>query len=304
MRPVKTYDRLHQHVHAWTDGEIDSLIIFGRGGTGKSHSFKDALANTPHHLFSARKTPVQVYIELHDAPELPVVFDDVSALLRDPNFLDMLKNLLETGPRTIRWGTSTRLLEGRPNAFVFSGRVLIVLNCKPDDHADVRAVLDRCDVIEFDPTKQEVISRMRQIFPEDGELIDMLAELPALPSLRTLVKARKWQQSQHLDWRAELIAECGVPDAANVLLDIMQTCPEHEWLMRFVASTNQTERSYRRHRKTADQVLACRAPGNGCPNGHEGRNLVGEDQRELATSVLMFPKQPRADAAKRASGRS
>lgn len=122
LRKVSTYDRLHRHVRAWAEREIDGLVVLGRPGTGKSHAFRDALSEQSHHLFSTRKTPIQVYIELHDDPDCPVVFDDVSALLRDNNFLDMLKNLCDTGTRTIRWGTSTPLLQGRANEFVVRPR--------------------------------------------------------------------------------------------------------------------------------------------------------------------------------------
>lgn len=288
MRKVTTYDRLHRHVRAWAEREIDCLLILGRPGTGKSHSFRDALADQAHHLFSARKTPIQVYIELHDKPDCPVVFDDVSALLRDHNFLDMLKNLCETGTRTIRWGTSTPLLQGRANEFVSTAPVLIVLNRMPDENADIRAVFDRCDAIEFDPPKPEVIARMRDVFPADATLIELIAELPVIPSLRTLVKARRWQQSKHLDWRAELVAECGVPEAVNVLLEIMQASPEHEWLGQYLRATGLTERSFRRHRNIAEQVLACRAPQNGCPfvlAGDNGHGLPRERGHEFRPSL-------------------
>jgi hypothetical protein len=283
MRKVPTYDRLRRHVRACTEGEIDSLLVFGRPGTGKSHAYRDALAGRPHHLFSARTTPIRVYIELHDDPSSPVVFDDVSALLRDNNFVDLLKNLCETGTRTVRWGTSTPLLEGRPNAFTCTAPVLIVLNRMPEDNADVMAVLDRCDGIEFDPPKPEVIARMREVFPNDGELIDLLAELPVIPSLRTLVKARRWQQSKHLDWRAELVAECGVPEAVSVLLRVMQEYPEGEWLDQYIRTTGLTDRTFRRHRLVADQVRACRASQNDCPNvrpGDNGHGLGRQPPRE------------------------
>lgn len=302
MRLVKTYDRLHRHVRAWADGEIESLLMLGRPGTGKSHAFRDTLGQDQYHLFSARKTPVQVYVELHDSPSLPVVFDDVSALLRDPNFLDMLKNLLETGPRTVRWGTSTPLLEERPQSFVFTGRVLIVLNRMPEEHPDVMAILDRCDCIEFDPPKPSVIARMRDIFPEDGELIDLLAELPVIPSLRTLVKARQWQQSQHLDWREELIAECGVSEGVGALLDIMQSGPEAEWLGRFTAATGQTDRSYRRHRKIADQVLACRASEDRCPNAGGAADCAHDPEYSEPNLILPFSPAKRSIAANAGGG--
>lgn len=151
--------------------------------------------------------------------------------------------------------------------------MLIVLNRMPDDNADIRAVFDRCDGIEFDPPKQEVIVRMREVFPNDGSLIELIAELPVIPSLRTLVKARRWQQSKHLDWRAELVAECGVPEAVNVLLEIMRATPEPEWPGHYLKATGLTDRSFRRHRNIADQVLACRAPQIGCPSVRAGEKV-------------------------------
>ena len=66
------------------------------------------LGTRPHHLFGARKMPIQVYCELHDNPAWPLVFDDISALLSDNNFIDMLKSLCQTGRKVIRWGTTRR----------------------------------------------------------------------------------------------------------------------------------------------------------------------------------------------------
>lgn len=200
------------------------------------------------------------------------------------------------------WGTSTPLLEGRRQSFEFSGRVLIVLNRMPEEHPDVTAILDRCDCIEFDPPKPAVIARMRDIFPEDDELIDLLAELPVIPSLRTLVKARQWQQSQHLDWREELIAECGVSEGIGILLDIMQSVPESEWLNRFTAATGQTDRSYRRHRKIADQVLACRASEDRCPNAVGAADPERESEHGEANLILPFSSAKRSIAANAGGG--
>lgn len=302
MRVVTTYERLHGHIRALSDREIQCLLVRGRPGTGKSHAYRDAMADQHYHLFSARQSPFQVYIELHDAPDSPVVFDDVSALLQDNNFRDMLKNLCETGTRTIRWRTATPALDGRPQAFAFSGPILIVLNCMPEGHPDVMAILDRCDCIEFDPPKSAVIARMHEIFPADGELIELLAELPVIPSLRTLVKARQWQQSKHLDWRAELIAECGVPPAVGTLLEIMQNSPEGEWLPRYLAATGQTDRSYRRHRKIGDQVLGSCASVSGCPNVRAGGNGEDTAHEETGPPVLRFPSSPTPPLAGNASG--
>ena len=56
------------------------------------------------------------------------------------------------------------------------------------------------------------------------------------------------------------------PEKVNVLIDIMARHPEREWCARYVEATGKTERTYRRHRKMADQMLACRGREKACPD--------------------------------------
>lgn len=257
MRKIDTYERFYRHIKAWAEREIESLVVLGQGGIGKSWAAKNALGHRPYHLFSARQTPVQVYNALYDSPDLPIVFDDISALMRDNNFIDMLKNLCEDGPATVRWGTSTDKLEGRQKSFRCTSPVLILLNKIPEKNPDVRAILDRCDHILFEPTKSEVISYMRTSFPEDGDLIDLLAELPVLPSVRTLIKARQWRDSSHLSLTEELFSECGVPDPVVRLIEIMQAHSQDDWCSRYVEATGLTDRTFRRHKTIATEIISC-----------------------------------------------
>lgn len=266
MRKIITYERLHRHILAWTKLDILRLALFGPPGVGKSYAYKNALGNRRYHLFGGRQSPLQVYNTLYDAPNLPVVLDDISALLKDDHFRDMLKNLLETGERVIRWGTTTRRLEGRHTFFVCTSPVLIVLNRLPKNDPDVEAILDRCDAVWFEPTKVEIIARMRDVFPENSDLIELIAELPAMPSLRTLVHAREWQKSEDLNVVEELLSECGVSNEVSQLVEIMQSFPEGEWCERYVQRTGLTDRTYRRHRRFADQIIECRKSPGPCPN--------------------------------------
>lgn len=278
MRTIDTYERFQRHIAAWVDGEIDALIVVGRGGIGKSYAYKDGLGNRRHHRFGGRNTPLHVYCTLYDDPGLPVVLDDIAALLRDDNFRDMLKALCETGERVIRWGTTTPKLGGRRTAFTCTSPVLIVMNSVPHRDPDVDAIQDRCDVIEFAPTKAEVIRRMREVFPANGDLIDLLEDLAALPSLRTLVKARCWQASRHLNLVEELLAECGVLEAVAQLANIMESCPEGDWCARYVAVTGRTDRTYRRHKHLARQLVECRASTNARPNDRAAPPKLGDSE--------------------------
>ena len=258
MRVIETYERYHRHIHAWVEREIDCLFVLGSPGAGKSESYRRSLGNRPYHLFRARKSPLTVYCDLYDDPSWPVVLDDISALTKDDNFIDMLKSLCETGRKEIRWGTSTPKLGDRKRRFVCTSPILIVLNKLSEKNPDITAILDRCDAIRFAPTKSEIIDRMREIFPEDEKLIDLIAELPVLPTLRTLLKARQWARSKHLNLIEELYAECGVPKAIRTLTDIMETRPEREWCSHYLAATGLTDRTYRRHKAIADELINCR----------------------------------------------
>ena len=265
MRRVETYERYHRHILAWAKRDIENLVVKGEAGFGKSWAAKTVLDGHPHHWLSAKQSPLFVYRELCDHPDWPIVFDDVASLLRSAEFVDMFKNLCEDGVATLRWGTTTKLLEGRPNSFQCASPVLILLNGIPKNNADVRAILDRCDAIEFTPTKAQVIAYMRAYFPEDAEIIDMLAELPVLASMRALTKARKWKNAGDLNWHEELLSEFPPPQGVIPLMDIMERFPKKEWCRRFVDATGLDERTYRRRKSIAEDLLAARKSPDVCP---------------------------------------
>jgi hypothetical protein len=267
IRVVTTYERFHRHLAAWVAGEIPCLLVLGPAGTGKSFGYRDALGNRPYPLFGGRQSPLHVYLTLHDDPHRRVVLDDISSLLQDDTFRDMLKGLCDTGPRILRWGTTTSKLEGRPTSFTCTCPVLIVLNKMPARDPDLEAILDRVDAIHFNPTKAEILARMRELWPDDEDLIRLLAELPIRPSLRTLEKARRWKRSAHLNLIEELLAECGVREPVTRLVQIMTTFPKEQWFDQYVAATGGlTDRTFRRHKRVARRLLASRASRNGCPN--------------------------------------
>lgn len=265
IREIGIYERFHRHLADWAEGD-GCLAVFGPAGVGKTEGYKACLGNRPYHLFRGRLSPLRMYLELYKSPHQPVVLDDITAVLKDDNFRDMLKSLCEIGPRVIRWYTTTAKLDGMPNEFEFRGPVLIVLNRLPPSDPDVAAILDRCDAIAFAPTKKEIVARMRELHPGAEKIIDLIEELPAMPSLRTLIKAIRWSRSKHLKLVEELLAECGVSVPIATLVRIMEQRPESEWCETYVAETGLTDRTYRRHREIAAQIVECRKSGGDGPN--------------------------------------
>ena len=255
---------VHRQEHFPSDAQFLLATDGFYGAFDDPHQLWNWLAANKSALAQAKERS-DLMRQLHD-PHLPVVLDDISALLQEDCFRDMLKGLCESGERNLHWGTTTSKLEGRPRSFRCTSPVLIVMNKIPSRDADVAAILDRCDAIEFAPTKSEVIARMHELFPAEAELIDLIAELPTLPSLRTLIKARRWQNSRHLKLVEELLAECGAPQAVVHLARIIKTHPESEWCARYLAETGLTDRTYRRHKRLALQLVDCRAAAEPCPD--------------------------------------
>jgi len=266
---VKTYQRFYNYMTGWANRKIESLLVVGVPGTGKSHTAKELLRGRPHHWFSARQTPFEIYKQVCDAPHIPIVFDDVGALLHDKLFIDILKNLCERGTSTLRWGTSTPQLEGRPTSFRTTAKVLIFVNALPKKNEDdLAAVLDRCHHFRFEPEWSQVMAYMREYFPDDEKLIDIMETLSVRPSLRVLGKIRDLDESgDGEDSLYEEVANLfGLADSVVALIDIMERFPEKEWCQRYMEVTGQTDRQFRRNRDKAAQLLACRKTQNKRPD--------------------------------------
>jgi hypothetical protein len=156
------FARLNNHYLDWYEGKGPFLAVIGRPGIRKSWSYKSLLKDEEYTLFKGRTTALQIFMDVQDYPDRRLVFDDVGSLFHDPACIELLKSLCDSRPqRTVRWNTNTRLLEGRAKEFSTFSSVLIVGNRTLLDHDDVRAILDRADSIGFDPTKQEIITKLR-----------------------------------------------------------------------------------------------------------------------------------------------
>ena len=148
-----------------------------------------------------------------------------------------------------------------------------------DDHPVVReglaVMLGGEPGLEFAGEAMGVEDGLRLIERErpDAALIDLLERAAVLPSLRTLIKARQWQLSNHLDVVEELLSECQLPGEVNTLIHIMTHHPEREWCKRYVEETGMTDRTYRRHKHVAAQIVECWETENPCPNVRAGAGV-------------------------------
>ena len=244
MRIIDNYERMMNHLLAWHEGHIPFLAVIGKPGTGKSKGYEDLLNGQPYNLFKGRTTALQIYLNVYDQRDCPIVFDDVGQLLRNHDCVELMKSLCDSRPqRKVQWNTTTDKLKERDKEFTTSAPVLVVCNPGHSGNEDVKAVLDRADVIEFDPPKKEIIAKLKT-YATDSEIVELMETLPVLPSLRTYEKALAWKKSPHLDMREELLSECGVQPEVQTLLHIYRTVPERERCQAYMERTGRSQRDY------------------------------------------------------------
>lgn len=222
MRTINTFERLKKHYLAVKDGHIRFLVVIGRGGVGKSWMYEDVFSPGRYNHFTGRTTAIEIYCQVYDHPDIPTVLDDVGSLLRNYDCVELLKGLCDSRKqRVVQWNTKTPLLEGRTQKFVATGPVLVVCNRAFFNNEDVNAVLDRADVIEFDPPKDEILRKLRT-YAEDEEILRFLEQPMVQPSLRSYEKAKMWKASSHLDWKQELMGEFGIEEHIQIQAEIIR----------------------------------------------------------------------------------
>jgi len=159
-----TYKELSEWFERWGLGCSNFIVLESEGGLGKTSIMFETLKGQKFHYFNTHVTPVAMYIQLVNRPELPIVFDDVDGLTDEPVKVALMKQLCETRVRKkVQWTSTTKLLEDYPQSFETSAPVLVLTNRMKNRDPAIGALLDRGDHLYFKPTPDEVLAYIKRI---------------------------------------------------------------------------------------------------------------------------------------------
>ena len=159
-----TYKELSEWFERWGLGCSNFIVLESEGGLGKTSIMFETLKGQKFHYFNTHVTPVAMYIQLVNRPELPIVFDDVDGLTDEPVKVALMKQLCETRVRKkVQWTSTTKLLEDYPQSFETSAPVLVLTNRMKNRDPAIGALLDRGDHLYFKPTLDEVLAYIKRI---------------------------------------------------------------------------------------------------------------------------------------------
>lgn len=197
----KTVDELFEDLNSLMQvvgkKKLNSLIITGNAGIGKTHAVLDTLSKLKLHnekdyvVYRAKTSPLGLYLNLFLHHDKIIVFDDLDDLFTNDDCSSILKAALDSySVREISWSSKkmmnvvgmdpakrealeeearTQLMKGNPevyipNRFEFKGQIVFISNMSADKFD--KAVLSRSVNIDMSLSDHQVFSRMKSIADE------------------------------------------------------------------------------------------------------------------------------------------
>lgn len=176
------YQKLDTVVAMVKKGIAISGIIYGKGGTGKTHRLKQLLKETNYEIIMSKLTAKALYCLLYEYREADIIwFDDVTKIMKDPQILGFLKavcgdgNSEDSQKRIIQYNVSTPIKDAEgnilPSEFEITARILITTNEMPNGkkggNMDLGAVLSRMKKAKLEIPRVEMLKIFDEIVLSD-----------------------------------------------------------------------------------------------------------------------------------------
>lgn len=206
MSLIEQFDSLEQYVRIMTDGVINSLLVYGVPGVGKTETIKRALKkyNASFEYFQGGVKDAYSIAKIlyENRNDKIIVFDDFDSIFKIKAAVDILKVALQDHySRTITWadGTKRAKRDTLPTKFEFTSSVIFVSN-RPRIDAALR---DRSMLVCIDAGKAEILEWIRLHF--NTFLADMPSEIKE--TVYTFLKANLGR-FKHISYRVFKKAVC------------------------------------------------------------------------------------------------
>ena len=155
---IKTYKELEEYIKMFQKQNCDLLVIMSKAGLGKTTTLKKIMKNDEYIYVNTHSTPLKTYLTLYEKRDGPVVFDDISEILKNNIMVSMLKSLADTSPiKELHYNTTSKLIGNAPESFKTTSNVCILVNEFDIQNKSLAPLVDRGFYVEFLPNKDEIL---------------------------------------------------------------------------------------------------------------------------------------------------
>lgn len=226
MIPITAYEELHNFVVAFGQGHLNMMVLWSKGGYGKSEEVRRCLDGPGVIMIGGHVTPLKLYELLHEGRDKQVVFDEIDGLLSDRKHVGLLKQVCETREnKKIMWTSPDQraaAIDGGRGYFYTRSHVLILCNSFATLNANVAALKTRGMVVEFRPPTTEILGKIKT-FARDKEILAFLERFHECVqefSLRTYGMLEDLKKAG-LDWKRYALDECDIPSKVVEIADLL-----------------------------------------------------------------------------------
>jgi len=163
------FNMLESYIKVMARGIINSMIVYGRPGLGKSRVVTDCLKKKElkYVVYSGGlKGSYELAKVLYKhRKDTIIVFDDFDSAFRTRSQINLLMTALQDeGKRIISWidTTKKRKKDQIPERFDFTSGIIFITNRLRID----QAIKSRSKVIKIDLTVQQTLDRIKEVLPE------------------------------------------------------------------------------------------------------------------------------------------
>jgi hypothetical protein len=170
--PLRGYFKILQRIKDATIAVAHNyrtgLYIWGRHGTGKTWTARTTLEEEdPDSIYlSGHVDPEDFFQTLKEYPDGHILLDDTSSL-----FSTKTGKQLAAAALGKQGKSNVRLVKRKGKKVLFSGGVIIISNLDPRTDAVMKAVLDRCKVIQVNPSDDTIAAFIRHLADQGHERI-------------------------------------------------------------------------------------------------------------------------------------
>ena len=252
------YNTLKEYVRMVIKGNVSSMFLIGKHGLGKTYNVVQTLqSECDNFVYKVGKTtPLALYEFLYEHNGSVFFFDDTQGLINDNSSLSILMGALwsPTEHRVVSW-SSTRLPNGLPKEFEFTGRIIFCLN-EVTNNELVNTRISRCIKYEFILNRGEIIDIMHKIAKDDidREIVEFIVnntdETTKDFDLRLQKKARQFYDYSKDGWKALLIPMINPDKDLQILRECLKLTKVSQQVKRFMEETGKSRATFFRLKKS------------------------------------------------------
>lgn len=176
--PTKRFEFINKFIKLLGRGAINSFIVTGSGGIGKTTAVINALnemnlvEDTPNNpggdfmVIRGFSTPRALYETLWNFKDKILVLDDADQAWKDPLSSNLLKACLDDKKvRIVNWSSSREDSE-IPTRFIYTGKIIFVSNLSIDNFP--QAIVSRSQKVDLTLDTDEKVELITEVIKDTG----------------------------------------------------------------------------------------------------------------------------------------